>query len=140
MERLFDMRLFCRYEDPDNAVAELRVELLDEEGEWGEFDLNTRSPGFLIFVYAMLACQHLYFRTNCAEQGLSLASAIGTIHVATNQDWDVQAVAILIEGKLASGRVSAGDVEYIVERMKQCPVSRNIRHIEDSQTVVRLSR
>ena len=137
-DRTFDMRMFCRYEEPDNAVAELTVEHLDD-GEWRHFDLNNSSPGFLVFVYALLTCQHLYFRANCAERGLNLESATGAIHVVTNEAWDAQRVEILFEGKLTSGIASAEDLDYIVERMKQCPVSRNTKPVQIGDTVVRLT-
>ena len=136
-DRIFDIRMSCRYEGTDNAVAELTVEHL-EDGEWCRFDLDTRSPGFLIFVYALLTCQHLYFRVNCAERGLNLTSATGAIHLVTDEDWDARTVAILFEGTLVSGVASAADLDYIVERMKQCPVSRNTKEIPHNETVVRL--
>ena len=41
------------------------------------FDLNSGSAGFLIFVYAVLNCQHMYMRLNCAERGLLLDTAEG---------------------------------------------------------------
>ena len=137
-ERVFDLRMSCRYEEPDNAIAQLTVEHLDD-GEWRQFDLNARSPGFLVFVYAMLTCQHLYFRVNCAERGLSLESAAGAIHMVTTEAWDAHTVEIRFEGKLTSGTVSKADVDHIVARMKQCPVSRNTRRIQNSETLVRLS-
>ena len=73
-DRSFRMRLACRYQDPDNTVSELTVENF-EEGEWRDLGLNASSPGFLVFVYAVFTCQHLYFRSNCAERGLMLASS-----------------------------------------------------------------
>ena len=134
-ERSFQMRLLCRYEDPDNTVGDLRVENL-EEGEWRNLDLTTRSPGFLIFVYAVFTCQHLYFRANCAERGLMLESAEGAIDVVTTEDWALTTLHVHLKGKLKSGTPSSDDIEYIVSRMKQCPVSRNTREPPDSQTVV----
>ncbi len=137
-DRVFDLRMSCRYGGPDNAVAELTVEHFDD-GEWRPFDLNARSPGFLVFVYALLTCQHLYLRANCAERALRLGSAAGAIHVVTTEDWDLRTVEILFEGKLTAGIASEADVDYIVARMKQCPVSRNTKKIRDSKTSVRLS-
>ncbi len=134
-DRSFQMRLGCRYEDPDNTVGALRVENL-EEGEWRNLDMNTRSPGFLIFVYAVFTCQHLYFRTNCAERELMLDSAEGAIDVATSEDWALTRLHVHFVGKLKSGTPSSGDIDYIVGRMKQCPVSRNTREPPDSQTSV----
>ena len=134
-DRSFQMRLGCRYEDPDNTVGELGVENL-EEGEWRDLDLNTRSPGFLVFVYAVFTCQHLYFRTNCAERRLMLESAEGAIEVVTTEDWALTRLHVRFNGKLKSGNPSLGDVDYIVGRMKQCPVSKNTREPPDTQTTV----
>ncbi len=121
-DRSFQMRLGCRYEDPDNTVGDLRVENL-EEGEWRDLDMNTRSPGFLVFVYAVFTCQHLYFRANCAERGLMLESAEGAIDVATTEDWALTRLRVHFNGRLKSGTPSSDDIDYIVGLMKQCPVS-----------------
>ena len=134
-QRSFQMRLACRYQDPDNSVSDLLVEHLDN-GEWQAFDLNLRSPGFQIFVYAALSCQHLYFRANCAERGLMLESARGSIHMLTAEDWELQQVRIEFEGTLKAGKPMEDDLDYLVERMKLCPVSRNTKALADSETTV----
>ncbi len=125
-ERYFQMRLVSQYEGSENNIADLSVEVF-EDGAWQAFDLNTRSPGFLIFVYADFTCQHLYLRTNAAERGLILASAKGSIEMVTTEDWDLEKLQINFDVELANGKATSEDVDYIIERMKQCPVSRNIR-------------
>jgi hypothetical protein len=137
-ERSFQMRLFCRYAQPDNAVADLKVEVL-ADGQWKDFDLNPETAGFLVLVYAIFSCQHLYLRTNCAEQGLLLDSAEGAIELVASEDWEVQKLHINFDIKLKSVPQYEGDLGYIIERMKQCPVSRNLKLITDSETVVRLA-
>jgi hypothetical protein len=134
-ERDFSMRLFSRYEGTENDVTDLRVQVFEDE-QWKDFDLNVRSAGFLVFVYAVFTCQHLYLRTNAAERGLQIDAAKGTIHIVTGQDWDLRTLRIAFEVKLRSGKAAQDDVDYIIGRMKQCPVSRNIRELEDEQTVV----
>ena len=136
-ERSFRMRLVCRYAEPENTVDDLTVQNF-EEGEWRNLALSERTPGFLVFAYAVFTCQHLYFRTNCAERGLPLASAEGLIHVLTTEDWDLTSVHVHFEGTLRSGAASSRDTEYIVSRMKQCPVSRNLREPPDTRTTVKL--
>ena len=136
-DRRFRMRLTCRYEQPDNTVGDLSVENF-EDGEWRNLGLSERSPGFLIYVYAVFTCQHLYFRTNCAERGLMLASSDGTIDVVTTEEWDLTRLHVHFQGKLKSGVATAADADYIVGRMKQCPVSRNTREPPDSRTTVAL--
>ena len=135
-ERVFQMRLDCRYQTSDNKVADLRVEHL-EEGEWKPFDLHLDSPGFQVFVYAAFTCQHLYFRANCAERGLVLESATGSILVATDENWGMIRLHVDFEGRLRSGTPAQDDLDYLVERMGQCPVSTNVKRVADSKTVVR---
>ena len=134
-QRVFQMRLECRYQRPDNSVAELRVQLM-EKGAWADFELGFEQPGFVIFVYAVLNCQHLYMRTNAAERGLLLDSARGSIEVAADRDWVVQKLHVQFQGQLQSGTPAAGDVDYIVDRMRHCPVSINLREVADSRTAV----
>ena len=136
-ERSFQMRLFSPYAEPENAVADLKVEVL-ADGQWENLGLNPETAGFLVFVYAIFSCQHLYLRTNCAEQGLLLDSAEGAIELVASEDWEVQKLHINFDIRLKSARPSEDDLSYIIERMKQCPVSRNLKPITDSETVVRL--
>lgn len=132
-ERNFQIRLTCRYEPPENSVAAMSAEHLDE-GQWRELVLDARQPGFLIFVYAILNCQHLYMRKNAAERGLVLDSAHGSIEVTTNQPWEMQRLHVRFEARVHSGRPSADDVSYIVDRMRHCPVSVNLRSVPHTKT------
>lgn len=137
-EHIFKMRLSCTYADPDNTVAGLDVEVLGKDG-WEPLELGTGTAGFLIFVYAVFNCQHMYMRLNCAERGLLLESASGTIDIRTNADWVVQQMHVGFTGKLKSGTPAQTDLDYIVDRMKHCPVSMNTREAADSQTTLTLS-
>lgn len=137
-ERNFQMRLSSRYEGAENGIADLRVQVC-EEGEWKDFNLNVKSAGFLIFVYSAFSCQHLYLRTNASERGLQIDSATGSIHIVTTEDWDMLRLRVSFDVKLGSGKAAQDDVDYIIGRMKQCPVSRNISDIEDQRTIVNFS-
>ncbi len=129
------MRFACRYRDSENSVAQLNVEHL-VDNEWQVFDLNAESPGFSIFVYAILNCQHLYCRTNAAERGLVFERAQGEIALAADEDWRLQKVHVDVEAQLRTGQASDDDVAFIIERMKQCPVSRNLNEISDAKTTL----
>jgi uncharacterized OsmC-like protein len=136
--RNFHMRLQCRYEGSDNGVAELGVE--QRVGDrWQPLELGVRSPGFDIFVYAVLTCQHMYFRVNCAERGLQLDSAEGYIEVGATDDWTIDALTVKFNGRLAGGTPSEENIAYIVARMQQCPVSRNLRAVSGALTSVELA-
>lgn len=136
-QRQFDLRLSCRYQGSENIVTELFVEH-QENGTWKPLDLNETSPGFLIFVYSVFACQHLYMRTNCAERGLILDSAQGTICLITDDDWRLTSLHIDFTGRLGQGQAKDSDIDYIVDRMRQCPVSKNLPELSDSSTRLRL--
>ena len=137
-DRRFQLRLSCGYQEPGNAIEDLRVEQLID-GVWHPFDLHLRTAGFVLFVYAALSCQHYYFRANCAERGLVLESAVSEVDLATTEDWDLLRLHVLIRGRLVSGRATPEDIAYICGRMQQCPVSRNVREVSDSQTRVELA-
>jgi hypothetical protein len=46
-EHVFQLRLSCRYEDPDNSIADLRAEVL-AGGQWEKLLFSVRTPGFLL--------------------------------------------------------------------------------------------
>lgn len=135
-DRTFRMRLQARYEGPENKPSLLEVEHF-LEGQWLPFDLNVGTAGFLVFVYALLHCQHTYMRLNAAERGLVLDSARGDIEVVTTEDWDATGIYLHFEGRLAAGSPGQEDIDHIVGRMKLCPVSRNVN--PDLPTRVELS-
>jgi len=137
-QRNFDMRLRCRYEGNDNKVSRLEVERL-VDGEWQALDLGIMSAGFDIFVYSVLTCQHMYFRVNCAERGLVLDSAEGSVRIGTDADWKIDTLVVNFAGGLSSGTPRPEDIDYIVARMKQCPVSRNLREVPGAQSSIELS-
>jgi hypothetical protein len=137
-ERSFQMRLHCRYQDPENIVAELHVEFL-ADGEWISFDLHPLTPGFLIFTYSIFTCQHLFMRMNCAERGLILDSAEGSIELITSEKWDMQKLHIRFDGKLKGGAPTELDIDEIIRHMGHCPVSRNIQEPPESCTELYLN-
>jgi len=135
-ERHFRMRVSCRYRDPDNTVDDLQVYILKKTG-WTALHLGIGSAGFEIFVYGIMACQHLYVRANCAERGLMLDSAEGSIHVVAAADWTIQRLHVAFDAHLRSGTPTADDIAYIVERMGKCPSTINLRDIPDHESEVR---
>ena len=131
----FQLRLLCSYAEPDNSIADLKVDVLVDD-RWEQFDLNIQTAGFLMLVYTIFTCQHMYMRTNCAEKGLMLDSANGTIDLLADEDWVVQSMHISFVGKLRSGSPDVEAVAYIKERMNECPVSKNLTRIPDIRTEV----
>lgn len=124
-ERHFHLRLDATYVDSENKVDELNLEVLHDQ-EWEAVELGIRSPGFFMYINALLTCQHLYMRTNCAERDLVLASAHGELRVETSENWEIKQVTVSFDSKLKSGTPSQVDLNYITERMRHCPVSTNL--------------
>ena len=137
IEREFSMRLTGTYEGDSNTIGRLEVDQRID-GAWQPLELGTSSPGFDIFVYSLFTCQHMYFRANCAERGLVLDSAEGSIFIGTRNDWKIETLQVSFSGLLCRGKASQDDIDYIVSRMKQCPVSRNLREIPDAGSTVTL--
>lgn len=124
-DRHFHLRLSCNYEGKDNNVTDLAVEIrLD--GEWKTLHLSVKSPGFLLLVYGLFSCQHLYMRTNSAERNLILESATGELELTASEYWAIKSVAVNFNAKLKSGQPGDDDIAYIINRMGHCPVSTNI--------------
>ena len=131
----FQMLLKCQYTGTDNDVSQLHVEHMVEDN-WQELDLNTKTPGFDIFMYAILTCQHTYFRVNAAEQNLVLKSSEGLITVNTDEHRSINYLHIDFTARLTSGTVTDEAVNYVTERMSLCPVSINMNKIANSNTSV----
>ena len=133
----FQLRMNCRYEEPDNSLEQIDIWTLIE-GEWKALDINAKTPGFQALCYALFSCQHLYFRVNAAERGLLLDSAEGGISLAIDDKWSIQSIRVDFTGKVKSGIQSKEDIDYIIERMGHCPVSTNIKDVDDTETTVTL--
>ena len=129
------MLLHSHYSDDDNNISQLHVEHLVED-EWQELDLNISCPGFDIFMYAILTCQHMYFRNNSAEYGLVMDSSEGLITVIADEHRDIHTLNIEFKGKLKKGTVTDEAVNSITARMGLCPVSINLKNITHNHITV----
>jgi hypothetical protein len=125
-QRQWKLRMDCSYEGANNKTTSLKVEQRHEDGSWKPLEISVQSPGFLIFVYSLLTCQHQYMHTNAAESGLILSGSHGTLDLCAGQDWMLIDLRVHFEAKLTSGSPTAEKISYIEGRMNQCPVSRNI--------------
>jgi hypothetical protein len=134
----FQLRLTGSYEGSQNKLHHLRVEHV-VNGEWQPLALSERSPGFLIYSYSIFTCQHLFMRNNCAERGIELLSASGEMLLVADEEWRLQQLRIAFEVKTARGTPTDEDRDYVLSRMAQCPVSRNLPQIADSETVLKFN-
>ena len=128
----FQLRLSATYESSDNKLQQLLVEHVIDS-EWQPLALSERSPGFLIYAYSIFTCQHLFMRNNCAERGIELASASGEMVLVADAEWRLEQMHISFDAKASKGTPSADDREDIISRMGQCPVSKNLPQIADTQ-------
>jgi len=131
----FNLRLTATYASSENTIAAMEVQVLSENG-WEALELHAMTPGFLIYVYSIFTCQHMYLRTNGTEHGLVFAASKGEIRVETSEDWLLEKVEVKFNVNLAAGDASAADVDYIISRMTQCPVSKNLPQNIDIHTSI----
>lgn len=133
--KTFELRLQSLYQGPENGIRRMAVQL--RRGvSWDPFEINNLSPGFEIYCYAMLTCQHTFFRLNCAERGLLLSRTDGEVTLVTDEDWHLQSVAARMQASLQSGQPNDDDVAYIQSRMLACPVSKNLPEGVDAKAEV----
>ena len=123
-KHIFNLRMIATYTPPENDIATLNVDVL-VDNVWTKLDLDVRTPGFLVYVYSIFTCQHMYLRTNGSERDLQFASSRGRIRVEASEDWHLEKVDVRFDVKLARGDAGTDDIDYIMSRMKQCPVSKN---------------
>lgn len=69
----FELRAALRYSGDDNHLDQIDAEVLTDQG-WKPLQIENGSPGFLLFVYSFLICQHTYFHANSTEHALPLES------------------------------------------------------------------
>ena len=137
-ERNFNMRMRTIYEGNTNAIEKIEVDHM-VDNEWQPLELGLTSPGFDIFVYAVFTCQHMYFRVNCAERSLELESSEGSIVIGADHDGNMDTRQVDFSAKLRSGQASTDDIDYIVSRMQQCPVSTNLGEVSNARSAVTLN-
>jgi len=126
----FQMLLHSSYKDDENTIDQLHVEHLVDDN-WQELDLNISSPGFDIFTYAILTCQHMYFRNNAAEYGLVLDSSEGLITIIADKHRSIETLNVEFKGKLKKGKATKDIVDSISARMALCPASINLKDIKN---------
>ena len=135
----FQMLLHCHYTNDENDIDQQVVEHLVDDN-WQELVLSNNSPGFDIFMYAILTCQHMFFRSNAAEYGLVLSSSEGLITIIADEHRSIRSLHVDFKGKLKKGIAKAEMVDSIVARMDLCPVSINLKDILDRKTTVVFER
>ncbi|MGB5134838.1 MAG: hypothetical protein WBN89_06655 [Prochlorococcaceae cyanobacterium] len=133
LERLLRFRLQSRHPLPERASTDLAVQWLSPEGLWEPQDLTLTMPGFRIYLISLLICQHFYLVANARERRIPLERVQADFTVSAREDWILDSVTgefqIQLDGSAlvqGGGSMCREDLAFIEERMKACPVSRNL--------------
>ncbi len=121
----FQLRASYRYRGDHNEIDSLDADILTDDG-WQALDLGLSTPGFLIFVYSFLVCQHTYFHANCTESEIRLESAVVELLLLADEDWKIDRIGVEITASLRDGEPGLDTIDYVESRMRQCPVSINL--------------
>jgi len=131
--RSFHFRLTSHHPAPDRSTKDLVVEFLTEAGTWEPQQLSLTMPGFRIYLIALLLCQHVYLVANAREKHIPLQKVEADLVVTASSDWIVASVEgnfhLHLDAAASEqerGPADAEAIAFIQERMKLCPVSRNL--------------
>ncbi len=123
-ERLFHLRSRAVHDRESNDLLQLSLEF-ELDGEWQAVAIGTAMPPFRAFVCAALMCQHAYLRMNASERDLVVREARGEFWMKT-ADWFVTEVTARFQLSIEGEYPSTDDLAFISERMRDCPISRNL--------------
>ncbi len=131
----FQMLLHSHYTGDENDIDQLHVEHLVDD-EWQELDLNIYTPGFDVFIYAIISCQHMYFRNNAAEYGLVMESSEALITIIADEHRSIHSLHSEFKGKLKKGTPDVDILNSITARVGLCPATINLKDISDKNISV----
>lgn len=130
---MFQFRLRSSHSALATTTQSLVVEWLSDSGVWEPQVPTLTTPGFRLYLLSLLLCQHHYLVANAAERAIPLQQVEGTFTVTSSADWILEQVNGEFHLRLDPGasmeersRADADAIGYISERMKLCPVSRNL--------------
>jgi hypothetical protein len=131
--RTFRFRLRSSHRAPERASQDLVVEFLSDSGLWEPQQLSLSMPGFRIYLISLLLCQHFYLVANAREKCIPLQEVQADFNVTTSSEWIIASVegAFRIRLDPAAGSAeqplaSAEVMAFMEERMKLCPISKNL--------------
>ncbi len=125
-DHTFQLRAVFDYSGDDNNNDQISAQIFSDNN-WNSLEISNSSPGFLIFVYSFLICQHTYFHANCGERGLLLEAVVVELSLHADNDWKIQQVIVVMDATLRGGNPDQATIDYIKGRMRQCPVSVNMQ-------------
>lgn len=123
----FSFRLCSQHDANDPAGSKLTVEFQTPEGSWQTLLPMLTTPGFRLYLLSLLLCQHHYLVANAQEKGIPLVQVDGSFTVQCSESWIIETVVgdfrLQLEPQAAMER---NVLDYLEQRMKACPVSRNL--------------
>jgi hypothetical protein len=132
-ERSFRFRLRSSHPAPDRDTADLAVDFLGDSGVWEPQQLSLTMPGFRLYLISLLLCQHFYLVANAREKGIPLRDVEADFTVTTSGDWILASAEgdfrIRLDAAASERERALADADaiaYMRERMKLCPISRNL--------------
>lgn len=134
----FQLRASFDYSGDNNNIDQINAQIWSDD-VWNNLEICNSSPGFLIFVYSFLICQHTYFHANCGERGLLLDHAGVELDLRAGEDWKIQQVKVGIDAKSRGASPDRATIDYIEGRMRQCPVSVNMQEPPDYRIVLKFN-
>jgi uncharacterized OsmC-like protein len=132
-ERIFHLKSHAVHEGETNDQLSLALEMETENG-WEPVAVGVEMPPYRAFLCAALMCQQAYLRMNATERGLGLREAHGELRVVT-EDWFVRELSAHFRVTIRSGTPTSEDLAFISERMRDCPVSRNLERTSKTTTL-----
>jgi uncharacterized OsmC-like protein len=109
------------------------VEFLTDSGLWEPQQLTFSMPGVRMYLISLLLCQHVYLVANAREKGIPLQEVQADFSVTSTSDWIITRVdgtfGISLDPAAEPSEPNSNRdeaIHYIQERMKLCPVSRNL--------------
>jgi hypothetical protein len=126
-QRTFHFRLRSSHRPPERSTSDLVVEFLSDSGLWEPQQLSLTMPGFRIYLISLLLCQHVYLVANAREKAIPLLEVQADFSVSTSSDWIIASVEGDFRIRLDHDASASNDaIAYMQERMKLCPISRNL--------------
>ena len=127
--RQFRFRLNSKPGAPAAEAQPAAIDLLDADGCWQPQRIDAATPGFRLYLIALLLCLHTAIVMQSADLGLALQEVQGELQAQVLDDWSLEAVEadlrLRFAGSIAEGGLATA-LEQIRARMDQCPVSRNL--------------
>ena len=126
-QRTFHFRLRSSHRAPERSTTDLVVEFLTESGLWEPQQLSLTMPGFRIYLISLLLCQHFYLVANAREKAIPLLEVQADFSVSTSSDWIIASVEGDFRIRLDHDTSASSEaIAYMQERMKLCPISKNL--------------